>query len=155
RKLVSPTARMLAASPDTIWSALCRTATMAITAAINAPPIMLPPIASRALPLSTITMTAPNATASNMPSRPTAKTPARSEMIAPMAPNTSGVAIRIAEARKSGVKKASMRSSLHAAPRVGRDDQGEQHGDALDHGHQRGGHADLALHRQRTRLEEA
>src|SRR5262245_9571644 len=97
-------------------------------------------------------MTPAKAPQSIMPSRPTPKTPARSERMPPSAAKSSGVAIRSAAARISAV--ASIGSGPRAERRQPHGGEDEHHRQPLDHGHERRRHPDRPLHRERAGLEE-
>src|SRR5262249_52264299 len=98
-------------------------------------------------------MTPANAPASIMPSRPTAKTPARSERMPPSDAKSSGVAIRSAAARSSAA--TSIGSDLRAAGGQAHRRQDEDHRQSLDDRDQGSGNADGPLHGERPRLEES
>src|SRR5262245_62038698 len=98
-------------------------------------------------------MTPANAPVSIMPSRPTAKTPARSETMPPSAAKSSGVAIRRAAARSSAT--TSIASDSRTSGGQAHRGQDEDHRQPLDDGDQGCGNADRALHGERARLQES
>src|SRR5262249_42936942 len=154
KNVVSPTARMLTANPVTIWSARNRVAAIATTRPSSAPPTALATNPTPTLPTTYVVMTPANAPVSIMPSSPTANTPARSERIPPNAANINGAAMR----STAGTTPRRPGPTTHAPPHPRREAhraQHEDHREALDHGDQRRGHADRALHGQRAGLEES
>src|SRR5450759_1936584 len=94
RKPVSPSARMLSAVPETTWS-------------MRSVPDANAWMADRRTPATSVTTTPKNAPTSIMPSSAMLTTPERSQMVPPIAARASGVAMRMADANRSGVRKLS------------------------------------------------
>src|SRR5216117_3824959 len=113
-------------------------------AASAAPPTALASKPSPALPSACVAMTPAKAPVSIMPSRPTAKTPARSDRMPPSAAKSNGVAMRRAAASSSAA--ASIVSGLRATGREAHRGQDEDHRQSLDDGDERSRDADGPLH---------
>src|SRR5438477_5236298 len=118
---------------------------MATASPMAAPPKRAKSMPAPALSLAQAPTTAAKAPVSIIPSRPTAKTPARSERMPPSAAKSNGVAILSAAARSSAVP--SIASRFRAAGGQAHRGQDEDHRQALDDGDERGRDADGPLHR--------
>src|SRR5450759_130773 len=95
---------MLSAVPDTTWSAFSVTEANACNAARPAPATTAAMTPSHVLPVASATAVPANAPVSIMPSSAMLTMPLRSQIVPPMAASASGVAMRIADAKRSGLR---------------------------------------------------